>query len=137
MDVRGFVRAYRTPLWLTAVFVLLLLVFAITPDPDTARGAGEPTSEPTPGPHECVVCPIDQKCDPTSGQCLFVDHTPLPCVKSAKFDKKAGFCLPEGAPPAPAAATEPAGRVPGAPRFPGGIGGDQPRDPDLPGFGND
>jgi hypothetical protein len=135
MDVRGFVRAYRTPLWLTVVFVALLLVFAVTPDPKSASGASEPSSEPTAGPHECVVCPIDQRCDGKSGQCMFIDHTPLPCVKTAKYDGKAGFCLPESVPEAPASATDEPGRIPG-PQFPGGIGG-TPRQPrGLPGFGD-
>jgi hypothetical protein len=44
------------------------------------------------------VCGIDQQCDPASGRCVFVKPTPLPCVESAKFDEKSGFCLPTGAP---------------------------------------
>jgi hypothetical protein len=77
------------------------------------------------------VCPIDQECDPGSGQCRFIDHTPWPCVAGAKFDDAAGQCLPEGVPPAPVATTEP-GRIPG-PQFPGGIGGNGP---DLPAIGD-
>jgi hypothetical protein len=139
--VRGAVHAYRTPLWLTAVFGALLVIFALTPDPQRATGAAEPASEPTPGPRECVVCPIDQQCDARSGQCVFVDHTPLPCVKGAKFDDEAGFCLPTGAPaaPAPADTDQDRGRIPAGPRFPSGIDDDNngaPRQPDLPGFGN-
>lgn len=141
-DRHGRVHAYRTPLSLTAVFAALLLIFAVTPDPDAASGAVEPTSEPTPGPRECVVCPIDQQCDAKSGQCEFIDHTPAPCVKTARYDDKAGFCLPTGAPAAPAPSDqdedEERGRVPGQPRFPGGISDDNngARRPDLPGFGD-
>jgi hypothetical protein len=29
---------------------------------------------------------------------VFVKPTALPCVESARFDEKAGFCLPTGAP---------------------------------------
>jgi hypothetical protein len=135
MDVSNFASTYRTPLWLAGIFVVLLGVFAITPDPISATSAdAEPTSEPTPGPHECVVCPIDQHCDGKSSQCVFLDHTPLPCVKSAKYDDKAKFCLPEGAPAPPAVSDTGAGRT--GPEFPGGIGGDRARQPRLPGFGN-
>jgi hypothetical protein len=142
MGVRGpmgWGRAFRTPLWLGGVFVGLLIVFALTPDPQSATGASEPSAEPTPGPRECVVCPIDQRCDVKSGQCKFLDHTPLPCVKTATYDERAGFCLPESVPAAPVAAETPDGRtarIPG-PEFPGGIGGDSPRQPNLPGFGGD
>lgn len=135
----GFVRTFRTPLWLVVVFGALLVLFALTPDPKTATGASEPSAEPTPGPRECVVCPIDQRCDAKSGRCRFLDHTPLPCVKTATYDERAGFCLPEDVPQAPAAET-PEGRVPRVPgpQFPGGIGGDSPpRQPNLPGFGDD
>jgi hypothetical protein len=128
---------YRLPLALGAVFIALLAVFAITPDPDL-RGANavEPTSEPTSGPGDCVVCPIDQECDPDSGQCRFIKHTPWPCVKSAKFDDRADQCLPEGAPPAPApvATTQP-GRIPG-PVFPPGIGDNRRGGQDLPAIGD-
>ncbi len=141
-ETRKRFRAHRTPLWLTAIFGALLVIFAITTDPQSATGASEPTSEPTPGPRECVVCPIDQRCDAKSGQCVFIDHTPLPCVKSAKFDERAGFCLPTGVPAPPAAATdedEDRGRVPGQSRSQGGVSDDNdgPRRPDLPGFGDD
>ena len=125
-------RTYRIPFTLALVFVALLLVFAVTPDPGSSQQQSQPTAVPTPGPRECVVCGIDETCNPDTGQCMFVDHTPLPCVKSAKIDEKAGFCLPEGAPPAPtAAAVDPnAG-------FPGGIGGNsRARQPRLPGFGD-
>ena len=139
MGVRGptgWGRAFRTPLWLGVVFVGLLVLFALTPDPKTASGASEPSAEPTPGPHECVVCPIDQRCDAKSGQCKFLDHTPLPCVKTATYDERAGFCLPESVPDAPPDES-PDGRVPRVPgaQFPGGIGG-EPRQPNLPGFGD-
>ena len=131
----GWVRTFRTPLWLGAVFIGLLVLFALTPDPKTASGASEPSAEPTPGPHECVVCPIDQRCDAKSGQCKFLDHTPLPCVKTATYDERAGFCLPESVPDAPD--ETPDGRIPRVPgpQFPGGIGG-EPRQPSLPGFDN-
>lgn len=98
--LREWARLYQTPLWLAAGFIVLLALFAVTPDP--ARSAADegpdPTSEPTPGPGECVICGIDQECDPSSGRCMFIKATPLPCVESAKFDEKAGFCLPTGAP---------------------------------------
>jgi hypothetical protein len=140
----GWVRTYRTPVTLTVAFLALLAIFAVTPEPDTGETtAAEATAEPTPGPQECVVCPIDQRCDPGSGRCILVEHTPLPCVKTAKFDDEAGFCLPEGVPPppaAPAASTDPNAGQPRVPRFPGGIGGRDddvdPREPNLPGFGD-
>jgi hypothetical protein len=97
-------------LWLAAIFIGLLALFAVTPDPsrNTAGAGPDPTSEPTPGPGECVVCGIDQECDPSSGRCVFVKTTPLPCVENAKFDEKAGFCLPTGAPtPVPIPEIEP------------------------------
>lgn len=126
-------RAYRTPLALTAVFGALLLLFAVTPDPDVRDArAADPTSEPTAGPR-CVVCPIDQRCDPGSGRCEFIDHTPWPCVPNARFDEGADQCLPEGAPPPPPAvvATQPpTGRT----VFPPGIR--DGRGPDLPAIGN-
>jgi hypothetical protein len=130
--------AYKTPVWLGALFIALLAVFAITPDPTSGDvDAVQATTEPSPGPRECVVCPIDQRCDAKSGRCVFIDHTPLPCVPSAKFDDKAGFCLPEGAPPAPAPVVssedDRARRVDdGGVRVPRGN-----RQPRLPGFGND
>jgi hypothetical protein len=98
--VREWARLYQTPLWLAAGFIVLLALFAVTPDParSAADNGPEPTSEPTPGPGECVICGIDQECDPSSGRCVFIKATPLPCVESAKFDEKAGFCLPTGAP---------------------------------------
>jgi hypothetical protein len=130
--VATWTRTYRIPFTLGLVFVALLLVFAVTPDPGTGQPEAEATAVPTPGPRECVVCGIDETCDPDSGQCKFVDHTPLPCVESAKMDEKAGFCLPEGAPPAPSAAVDP-----NSPQFPGGIGNDRARAPRLPGFGDD
>lgn len=128
-------RTYRIPFTLGLVFIALLVVFAVTPDPGTGQPEAEATAVPTPGPRECVVCGIDETCDPDSGQCKFIDHTPLPCVESARMDERAGFCLPEGAPPAPTSApvTEPE-----RPQFPGSIGGeDRARQPRLPGFGND
>ncbi|MGH2760711.1 MAG: hypothetical protein ACRDKJ_14265 [Actinomycetota bacterium] len=99
--MRDWARLYQTPLWLLAGFIVLLTLFAVTPDPsrNAADARTDPTSEPTPGPRECVICGIDQECDPSSGRCVFVKATPLPCVETAKFDEKAGFCLPTGAPP--------------------------------------
>jgi hypothetical protein len=56
-------------------------------------------------------------------------------VKSAKFDEEAGFCLPEGAPPAPApVVTSEDDRQP---RQPGTGRSRVARQPRLPGFGND
>jgi hypothetical protein len=117
--VREWARLYQTPLWLAAVFIGLLALFAVTPDPGrTATKGPDTASEPTPGPGECVICGIDQQCDPTAGRCVFVKVTPLPCVEHAKFDEKAGFCLPTGAPtpvPQPVFTEEP-GRFPGTER---------------------
>jgi hypothetical protein len=98
--VREWARLYQTPLWLTAAFVVLLTIFAVTPDPSrsAARVGPDASIEPTPAPGECIVCEIDRQCDPASGRCVFVQTTPLPCVEGAKFDTKAGFCLPTGAP---------------------------------------
>ncbi|MEX0874367.1 MAG: hypothetical protein WD646_13005 [Actinomycetota bacterium] len=125
-------RTYRIPFTLALAFVALLLVFAVTPDPGSGREEqAEQTAEPTSGPSECVVCGIDETCDPDTGQCIFVDHTPLPCVESAKMDERAGFCLPEGAPPAPTVDPSTIGG------FPGGVGGNsRARQPRLPGFGD-
>jgi hypothetical protein len=127
--LRPWLRAYQGPLWLTAAFLLLLTLFALTPEPrqTAAETSSDQTSvEPTPGPHECVVCDIDKTCDPKSGRCMFVDATPLPCVEGARFDDKAGFCLPTGTPAV--VAPEPTGLPPG--QFPGGGFGD------LPGINN-
>lgn len=97
--MREWARLYQTPLWLAAVFIGLLALFAVTPDPArTATKEPDTASEPTPAPGECVVCGIDQQCDPSSGRCVFIKNTPLPCVEHAEFDEKAGFCLPTGAP---------------------------------------
>ncbi len=100
--MRDWARLYQTPLWLTAAFLALLTLFALTPDPTrvTSDAGPGPTSEPTRGPRECVVCGIDQQCEPSSGRCLFINATPLPCVQGAEFDEKAGFCLPTGVPTA-------------------------------------
>lgn len=120
-DVRDWARLYQTPLWLTAGFIALLVIFALTPDPtrDAADVGVNPTSEPTPGPHECVVCSIDKTCDPKSGRCMFLDATPLPCVEGAKYDEKAGFCLPTGQPTIPPELLQTPdefGQLPGSPR---------------------
>jgi hypothetical protein len=112
-------RAYRTPLALVAVFVALLVVFAVTPDPTSGEASNiSPTAQPSPGPNSCPICGIDQDCDPSTNQCRFIKHTPAPCVKTANFDDEAGSCLPVGvvAPPAPVASDT--GRQP---RFPRGI----------------
>jgi hypothetical protein len=107
--VREWARLYQTPLWLAAIFIGLLALFAVTPDPArTAAKEPDTASEPTPAPGECVVCGIDQQCDPSSGRCVFLKNTPLPCVEHAEFDEKAGFCLPTGAPtPVPEAEVAP------------------------------
>lgn len=122
--VRDWARLYQAPLWLTAAFIVLLTVFALTPDPSPAAHRDDDTAtEPTPAPGECIVCGIDQQCDPSSGRCVFIKSTPLPCVEGAKFDEKAGFCLPTGAPtPRPVAPTEP----------PFDFGSDEPSDPQFP-----
>lgn len=100
--MRDWARLYQTPLWLTAAFLALLTLFALTPDPTRTASESDigPTSEPTRAPGECVVCGIDERCDPTSGRCMFAKATPLPCVQGAEFDEKAGFCMPTGAPTA-------------------------------------
>jgi hypothetical protein len=114
-------RTYKTPFAMLVVFAGLLLVFAFVPTKGNVSARGPITSaEPTPGPHECVVCGVDKTCDARTGQCIFIDHTPLPCVESAKYDDKAGFCLPEGVPAAPAQQIAPADgvRPPSTPRPP-------------------
>ena len=104
--MQAWIRAYRVPMLLLAVFVALMVVLAAVPDTETtdAEVVARSTAEPTPGPRErqCPVCGIDETCDPDSGQCRLVEWTPPPCVESARFDERAGFCLPVGAPPAPA-----------------------------------
>jgi hypothetical protein len=132
--VRDWARLYQTPLWLTAGFVVLLALFAVTPDParSSADDGAAATSEPTPGPGECVICGIDQECDPSSGRCMFVKATPLPCVESAKFDEKAGFCLPTGA-PTPVPTVEPLEEEsPGRERIPRSRADNFPFDTDEP-----
>ncbi len=132
-NLRRLSATYRTPFVLGAVFVVLVAVFAVAPHPRSASArAPQSTAEATPGPHECVVCGVDKECDPRTGQCIFIDHTPLPCVESANYDSKAGFCLPEGVPQAPTVAANPSGgtsgvRTPSPPRIP---------NMRLPGFGD-
>jgi hypothetical protein len=114
-------RTYKTPFALGAVFVALIVIFAIAPRTKSVSARGpQSTAEATPGPHECVVCGVDKQCDPRTGQCIFIDHTPLPCVASSHYDDKAGFCLPEGVPAAPAAVNPAANgvRTPTPPRLP-------------------
>lgn len=112
-------RTYRTPFALGAVFVGLIVAFAVAPRSNNASVRGpQSTAEATPGPHECVVCGVDKQCDPRTGQCIFMDHTPLPCVESAHYDDKAGFCLPEGVPAAPAQLNPAGVRTPSPPRLP-------------------
>lgn len=133
-DLRTWARLYQTPLWLTAAFLALLTLFALTPDPTRTSSGSDaaPTSEPTRGPGECVVCGIDQECDPGSGRCEFVKATPLPCVQGAEFDEKAGFCMPTGAPtavPLPVVEVEEDDEPPEREqnRYPGGIDNDSRR----------
>jgi len=129
--LRALAATYRTPFFLLCVFAGLLIVFAVAPHPKSASArAPQSTAEATPGPHECVVCGVDKECDPRTGQCIFIDHTPLPCVESANYDTKAGFCLPEGVPAAPPPASDV--NQPGVVRPP-----TTPRPPRmrLPGFG--
>jgi hypothetical protein len=119
---------YQAPLWLTAGFIILLTLFALTPEPrQTAveTSADRTSVEATPGPNEFVACDIAKTWDPKSRRCIFVDATPLPCVEGTRFDSKAGFCLPTGTPAvvAPVATPLPNGQ------FPGGFG-------DLPGIDN-
>jgi hypothetical protein len=93
---------FRTPFWLLVVFVLLLGLFALLRGPQPVAEVTETIGEPTPGPQECAIaCGIGSQCDPVSGRCVSVEHTPFPCVPTATFDPEAGFCLPEGAPPPP------------------------------------
>jgi hypothetical protein len=127
-------RTYKTPFALLGVFVAMLVIFAVAPKPRSASARGPlSSSEPTPGPHECVVCGVDKTCDARTGQCIFMDHSPLPCVESAHYDDKAGFCLPEGVPAAPVEQVNtqpnPGVRTPSPPRAP------RVRPPRLPGFG--
>ena len=129
-DFREWAKAYRTPVALVAVFIALMVVFAVTPDPRAASAndnVDTTATETTTGPHECVVCSIDKMCDPGSGQCVFIDHTPPPCVKSAKYDDDAGFCLPTGAPAAPAVSSNTTGGT--GSEFPPGIVRRRPRQP--------
>jgi hypothetical protein len=135
--VREWARLYQTPLWLAAVFIGLLALFAVTPDPArTATKGPDTATEPTRAPGECVVCGIDQQCDPTSGRCVLLKSTPLPCVEHAEFDEKAGFCLPTGAPtpvPQPEETTAfDSDQYPGIDRRPGSNRIDRDRDNDFP-----
>jgi hypothetical protein len=128
-------RAYRTPLALVGVFTALLIVFALTPDPTSGEATDiAPSAEPSSGPGRCPVCGIDQDCDPSTGQCEFIDHTPPPCIKSSNYDSDAGQCLPEGvvAPPAATSSSRTG-------RFPRGIRdgrGSRIQQPDLPAIGD-
>lgn len=118
-------------MWLSIAYVLLLGLVAFV-RPPTTDASEDTVPQPTPvDPSrrtECVVCGIDRVCDPGSGQCVFVDATPLPCVKGTKFDERAGFCLPTGELSAPVATQAPAEEFPDS-----GIG--EPNI-DLPGFGS-
>ena len=113
-------------MWLTAAFVVLLILFALTPEPKptAAERSVDRTAEATPGPNEYVACSIDKTWDPNARKCVPFDATPLPCVEGTDFDKKAGFCLPTGT---PAVVAPIATLAPG--QFPGGFG-------DLPGINN-
>jgi hypothetical protein len=63
---------------------------------------------------------------------MFVKATPLPCVESAKFDEKAGFCLPVGA-PTPVPTAEPLEEeLPDRDRVPRSRADDFPFDTDAP-----
>lgn len=126
---QGWGGTYRIPVLLSVVYVLVIALVALVPASRRADVTGaESTPLPPERPADCVVCGIDQTCDPDTGRCVFVEATPLPCIEGTRFDESAGFCLPEaGAQPtiAPAEPTPRGAREPRQPRL------------DLPGFGGD
>lgn len=115
---------------LGVVYVLVVALVALVPASRRADVTGTAsTPRPIERPADCVVCGIDQTCDPDTGRCVFLESTPVPCIEGTRFDERAGFCLPEaGAQPtiAPVATPRPQReREPREPRI------------DLPGFGDD
>lgn len=116
---------FRIPLVLSVVYVAVIALVTLVPAPSREVATGDATPVPSERPAECVVCGIDQECDPGSGRCVFVSPTPLPCVEGTSFDERAGFCLPEqgSEPTIIPEETEKPGRVPRQPAV------------DLPGFG--
>lgn len=116
---------FRNTLWIAVAYLAVLLLVALFP-PRTASSVRDTTETPEPTARaDCVVCGIGETCDPESGQCMFVEATPLPCVEGTRFDDKAGFCLPEGRPTIAPPTLAPAVREP-----------EQPQG-DLPGFFDD
>lgn len=122
---------YRALLWLTVLYVALLVLVGLTSGGGRNVSEAGSTEETTPPPRrsECVVCGVGETCDPATGRCELVEATPIPCVEGTTFDPEAGFCLPDAQPtfdPGEDEDREPRGRKPREPR--------EPRQLDLPGF---
>lgn len=115
--VSRWLRTYRVPVLMTALFGLALAGLALVPRPNdtssdiTDRPARSRTRAPEHSP--CIACPLGKKCD-ASGQCVFEDTTPPPCEKGTSYDEEEGFCLPDptAKPTAPPTKTLAPGAVP-------------------------
>lgn len=95
-------RLYQAPLLLSAAFILLLgMAFAFAPArvrSSSGVRTPRPSSEPGSTHQPCPACGIGERCDKATGQCLLEPVTPPPCVEGARFDERAGYCIPDESP---------------------------------------
>lgn len=103
----AWLRTYRLPVTMTAVFVAALMLFAVLPDPGVSRA--NPTPEPTSPPPDrspCIACGIGERCDESTGQCVLVEETPVACREGTHFSEEVGYCVPDPTPRPTAAPTK-------------------------------
>jgi type VI secretion system secreted protein VgrG len=98
------VRIYRAPLVMSALFVAVLLALVVTSDPnrDARRPAGATDVADlveAPARSPCPACGIGQRCDEATGQCIVVERTPLPCEEDTHYDEEQQYCVPDNTPP--------------------------------------